>query len=110
VISANCNGHIGALSVSVRGIVQRFHHSTTGGNSELLSVKGHGLALFTMLKLRNRLRMQAYLVRCLMAGPIYVPPDIFAAYRQLVRSALLEETANGEAKFASPAAASYLTT
>jgi hypothetical protein len=28
VIATNCNGHIGALSVSVREIVKRFHHNT----------------------------------------------------------------------------------
>jgi hypothetical protein len=115
VIATNCNGHIGALSVSVREIVKRFHHNT--------SVTVEGVVSFYLSKAMFSLfmrcyssgveslpeRMQACLVRCLTVGQLFVTQDENpAVYRQLVRSGVLEEAEDGRAKFSSPAAASYI--
>jgi hypothetical protein len=115
VISTNCNGHIGALSVSVREIVKHFHHNT--------GVSVEGVVSFYLSKAmfprfmrcyRSGVeslpeRMQACLVRCLTVGQLSVPQDENPeAYRQLVRSGVLEEAEDGRAKFSSPAAASYI--
>jgi hypothetical protein len=115
VIATNCNGHIGALSVSVREIVKRFHHNTSvtveGVVSFYLSkaMFSHFMRCYSSGVESLPQRMQACLVRCLTVGQLNVPQDENpAAYRQLVRSGVLKEAEDGRAKFSSPAAASYI--
>jgi hypothetical protein len=115
VIATNCNGHIGALSVSVREIVKHFSHNT--------AVTVEGIVDFYLSKaMVSRFlrcyssgvdslpdRMRACLVRCLSEGLLSVPRDENpVAYLQLVRSGVLDETVDGRAKFTSPAAANYI--
>lgn len=115
VIIANCNGHIGALSVSVREIVKRFLHCAAVTVEEVVS--------FYLSKAMFSLFMRCYssgvdslpesmrvcLVRCLTVRQLSLPEhEDPKAYRQLVRSGVLEEAEDGQVKFSSPAAASYI--
>ncbi len=101
VVATNCNGHIGALSVSVREIVKRFHHNPAVTVEEIVG--------FYLSK-----PMSSYFKRCYNSGveflgPLSVPQDENpAVYRQLVKSGVLDETEDDRAKFTSPAAASYI--
>jgi hypothetical protein len=115
VIATYCNGHIGALSVSVREIVKHFRHNSA------VTVEGMPDFYLSKAMFSNFMRcynsgvdslpdrMRACLVRCLTVGPLSVPQDENpAVYRQLVRSGVLDEAVSGEAEFTSPAAASYI--
>eukprot|EP00597_Dinobryon_sp_UTEXLB2267_P016680 CAMPEP_0201094074 /NCGR_PEP_ID=MMETSP0812-20130820/2494_1 /ASSEMBLY_ACC=CAM_ASM_000668 /TAXON_ID=98059 /ORGANISM="Dinobryon sp., Strain UTEXLB2267" /LENGTH=575 /DNA_ID=CAMNT_0047346531 /DNA_START=21 /DNA_END=1748 /DNA_ORIENTATION=+ len=115
LIAANCNGHIGAMSVSVREIVKHFFHNTTVTVEEIVSFYLSKKMCSNFLRCYssgvNSLTgsMQAYLVNCLTMGPISMLPDEnSAAYGQLIRSGVLEVTEDDQTKFTSPAAASYI--
>lgn len=115
VIAANCNGHIGALSVSVREISKHFFHYATVTVEGIVSfylskaMYSHFLRCFSSGVDFLPEQMRACLVKCLTMGPLsvtqYESPE---AYRRLVRSGVLEEAENGTVKFTSPAAASYI--
>lgn len=115
VIATNCNGHIGALSVSTREIVKRFFHNNCVTVDEIVSFYLSKAMFSLFLRCYNSgvdsipERMKNCLVRSLTVGRLSVPQDENpAAYRQLVRSGVLEEADDGQAKFTSPAAASYI--
>ncbi len=115
VVATNCNGHIGALSVSVREIVKHFHHNPAVTVEEIVDFYlSKPMSSYFMRCYNSGVeflpeRMRACLVRCLTLGPLSVPQDENpTVYRQLVRSGVLDETGDGRVKFTSPAAASYI--
>lgn len=57
MLAMHCHGHISALSMSVRQIVDRFHHNTAV-TVEVLPVARHDLLLYAMLQLWRGLPVQ----------------------------------------------------
>lgn len=115
VIAANCNGHIGVLSLSVRAILNHFIHNTTVTVEEIVG--------FYLSRAMSQLYLRCYscgvtslpermresLVRCLTEGLHTVAKDENPdAYRRLIRCGVLTEDAGGDAQFTSPAAAGYI--
>ncbi len=115
MVAANCNGNIGALALSVREIVKRFHHNPDVTIEDIVSFYLSKLMFSYFLRCYSSgvvslpMRMQACLVRCLTEGPLSVPQDEDPeVYRKLIRCGVLLETKDGEANFTSPAAAGYI--
>ena len=115
MLATHCNGHIGALSVSMKEIVKYFYHYDTVTVEDIVRF----YLSKTMSSLFHRCfscglgslpeQMRACLVKSLTDGPLYVMRDEDSvAYGTLVRSGVLVETEDGLAKFASRAAASYM--
>jgi hypothetical protein len=116
MVSVNCCGHIGALSISMREIVKHFRGNRNVTVEEMVSFYLSG-AMFSLFRRCYNSKtnsvseeMQECLVRCLTVGPHSVPGGADnPEYRQLVRCGVLEETEHHNVtKFTSPAAASYI--
>eukprot|EP01033_Poteriospumella_lacustris_P016614 gene16614-11886_t len=114
MLATHCNGHIGALSVSMKEIVKYFYHCPVTVQdivrfylSKTMSSLFHRCFSCGLGSLPEQMR--ACLVRSLTDGPLFVQRDEdFVAYGTLVRSGVLVETEDGLATFASRAAASYM--
>lgn len=115
MISTNCGGHIGALSVSMREIVKQFRRVTALTVEEIVSfyLSTDMCSLFGRCYKSGVTSlpevMRACLICCVTSGPCDVAQhENPEAYSQLIRCGVLYEAANGTADFVSPAAANFI--
>ena len=115
LITTYCNGHIGAISMSVIEIVKHFYQNTTVTIEDIVNfylsntMSRWFLRCYSCIIRTVPKSMQTELLHCLTSAIVSVSHnESTEVYSKLIMCGVLEELVQGQIQFTTPAAASYI--